>query len=72
MSHFYGILDNSVNKQITRRGFKNHGIFAQVQSYNTKGTLFLFDEDGKDKYRVQIHDRTGRIVKEVEWTDGEN
>ena len=69
MSHFYGYLDNDIHKTRTIRGFKNHGVTAQVQSWSSKGIIRIFNNgNASDLYHIMVKSDNGKIIfeKDVE------
>lgn len=70
MSHFYGLINNHVNKIATRRGFKSHGITSVVNSWKHTCKVYLHEEDGKDVFSILITEYgSGKTLKAFEFKE---
>lgn len=68
MSHFYGYLDNGINKTKTMRGFANRGLTAEACSWHGIIQVRIFqDKNGEDRFIVsqEPHTGSGSGVSEV-------
>ena len=60
MSHFYGYLDNGINKTKTMRGFANRGLTAEACSWHGIIQVRIFqDKNGEDRFIVSQEPHTG-------------
>ena len=65
MSHFYGVLRNSVNQDKTSRGFKTHGLDGTLASWNGAISMRIYqNSDGKDCFRVYQTSWHGQGINE--------
>ena len=65
MSHFYGVLRNSVNQNKTLRGFKTHGFDGTLASWNGAiGIRIYQNSDGQDCFRVYQTSWHGQGINE--------